>query len=317
VSTKVLFITDPLDALDYPRDTTVSLIKEFYKNGSEVQHLDFSNINEIEKLPTQRLVGCSDSKTQPFRWEKLQKQSAHNFNFIFHRKDPPVDEAYKKTCLQFENLPKKIIQINNPALISSIPEKLLPLDFPEYCIPTQIVSSFEELQKTIRKLQTEIVVKPINLFSGYGIEFFSSKTSDLDLENYYKKYGPELVLQEYVPEAETQGDLRVLMFNGLVLGAFMRRAAPGKRLQNLHQGGSIHRWELNPLQKKATSEIGNALAKRGLYFLGVDFLGDKISEINITSPMGTVQIDELYDTHCESLVLAQCLELLKKGGLAK
>jgi glutathione synthase len=163
----------------------------------------------------------------------------------------------------------------------------------------------------VRAQPLEAVVKPLGECSGRGIAFFAPSTPTPELAAYWAALtDPDgAVVQPYQPAITTHGDLRILVMNRRVLGSVARIPRPGSRLANLHQGASVRPFDPTPRQLAAVAAVADALTPRGLYLLGLDFIGDLLSEINFTSPSALVQINEVSQTRAE-LVLVDEIERL-------
>src|SRR3989338_7531814 len=241
-----LIAADPMETFLPATDTTTLLAHELLRRGIAVDYLDLSRmdwrqppvqyLSQLDVAPIEEvfLHDQPPFRLGPRRLERVQKYSA-----ILQRKDPPVNELFVGHCKAFSDAPRKILQVNDPQNTWRVSEHELPLSFPEYSLSTCVVSSREELINAIRKTVVVLVAKPSNTCSGWGIEFFSRNTKTEELNRYWDRWavnGGRLVLQEYAPEIETIGDLRVLVMNARIIGSVLRKPRPGSRLANLHQG---------------------------------------------------------------------------------
>lgn len=177
-------------------------------------------------------------------------------------------------------------------------EHLLPASFPEHSIPTFHCGDFAGFVAAVRAQPVEAVVKPIGECSGHGIAFFRPDTDEAGLSAWWQQYG-EAVVQPYQDAVTTRGDLRILVCNRRILGSVTRIPRPGSRLANLHQGASFRAFDPTPRQLEAVRAVADDLTARGLYLLGLDFIGDLLSEINFTSPSAMVQINEVMNKRAE------------------
>ena len=153
--------------------------------------------------------------------------------------------------------------------------------------------------QAVRAQESEAVVKPFDECSGVGIEFLPNDVPEPKLREYWEQRKPAVIVQPFIEEIHKSGDLRILVMNGKVMGQVLRVPREGSRLANLHQGATGRAYTPSAFQLQACEVIGRDLAKKGLYLLGLDFIGEKISEINITCPSAMAQINEVMNKRTE------------------
>jgi glutathione synthase len=317
MSKRVLVTGDPVATITPDSDTTLLLLTEALKRGWEVDYADVRRIDLsadfLKVLPVQRVLHAEPDDAN-FLGVDLRRavDVAESYDVIIHRKDPPVDAFYRAVHEPFARLPAHILQINNPAKIGAYHEKLLPLRFPAYAAPTTLCESFEAFVVAVRAARPEAVAKPVDLYSGIGIEFFKPDAEESELRKFWELRKPRVVVQPFLPAIEESGDLRVLTMSGKIVGCVLRKPKAGSRLANLHQGGSANAWQISPGQKAAALEIAAELMKEGLYLLGLDFIGEKITEINITSPTTVPSMNRLYGMRGEAVIWDEIEELLAR-----
>ena len=227
---------------------------------------------------------------------------------IIVRKDPPFDRRYFYTTLLLDFLPESTRVSNSPQSLRDWNEKLSALDFPEYCPPTLVASQWTAIKAFAEEHESRLVIKPLDGNGGKGIEFVNH--DDPKIEEVFKKatnnFSHQIVIQKYVPETK-EGDVRVLFVKDKVLGAIIRKAPEGKELNNLDQGATAHPWELTPKQKQICDEMGPKMLARGVTFVGIDFLGDTLIEINVTSSTGLQEISKFYNKPFHHMVIEELL----------
>lgn len=307
---KILFIMDPREKILPHMDTSLRIIESFLEHQHEIYYWDVLSFQKfpINELPIERVTSCDHRESNFLKSESPKEMNCEDFDIIFHRLDPPVDDFYKKYCQAFEAL-KKPLQINDPWEISNTYEHVLPTEYPQYSIPTKICKTYTDFENEILSQDKESVAKPINECSGIGIEFFNSQTEKHVLKKYWDKYSPDVIVQPYRDIITESGDLRVLVFNEVILGGVLRKAAQGSRLSNIHAGGSAHPFELTPEQIAISQEVCRELKKRKLYFIGLDFIGNELSEINITSPTTLTYINDFYKVKAEETIVQESIKL--------
>ncbi len=319
MSSRYLIVADPLDRLNPTFDLGVCISRELLRRGLHVDYLDL--LASDPELPTETYLGslpvreilAADAAADPF-WKlgPLRAADVREYGVILQRKDPPVDATFVAYGRHFEKAPREILQVNRPPATHELSEHTLILEFPEYAAPTWVCSTPEELAAAVRGLRGDAVVKPKNTYSGIGIRFFPPAVGFDELAAYWRRWGPEVVVQPYLKELEETGDLRILTIGDRILGSVLRVPAPGSRLANLHQGGTAAAWEPTPRQLEACREISGRLAGRGLHLLGFDFIGEYLTEINITSPTTIVQINQVMGKRAD-VELVDELERMRAG----
>ena len=307
---KFLLAGEPVESFHPHLDTGVALAKEILRRG---HGLDYCNLvttpyaipsaQYLSRLPVQQVLNVEFEKTPAFQMEPTRFVNAEDYQVILQRKDPPVDEVYRGHAKHFATLPESIVQMNDPNMTTRFSEHLLPQRYPKYACPTFICRSYDEFAAKVKSADGEMVAKPMHLFSGIGIEFFSKNTDASVLKTYWKKYQPEVVVQPYLNEVTTLGDVRILVINGRVIGAVRRLPKEGSRLANLHQGATIAPATATARQLAACDVVSEDLSPRGLYLLGLDFIGDYLTEVNITCPSALRQVNETAGVCGEEIVI--------------
>jgi glutathione synthase len=290
MKTRYLLVADSLEDLNPEFDLGVCVSTELIRRGIAVDYVDLpatnpeqSSVDYLSKLPVHEILS-SDAERKPF-WELGPERRAdvREFRVILQRKDPPVNESFISRTRHFEEAPEEIVQINRPPATYELSEHTAALGFPEYAAPTAVCTNLEELVGAVRALPGEAVLKPENTYCGIGIEFFEPGVSEEKLAAYWNEWKPHVM----------SGDLRILTINDKVLGSVLRVPAEGSRLANLHQGAVAARLEPTPHQLEACRVVAEELNPLGLYLLGLDFIGDDLTEVNFTSPTTIVQVNRV------------------------
>jgi len=300
MTTRYLIVADPVDTLIPTFDLGVCVSRELLARGIAVDYLDLlaSNPNQpsteyLAALPV-REIHSADADRVPF-WELggARTASVEDYRVILQRKDPPVDDRFVAYSRHFEATPDSIVQINRPPATYQLSEHTVILRYPEHAAPTFVCSSFDELVAAVRSFDGEVVGKPKNTYCGIGVTFLSNTASDSELEAFWRQWQPEVIIQPYLREIEETGDLRILTINQRVLGSVLRVPAAGSRLANLHQGATAAALAPTARQLEACRAVAADLNPLGLYFLGLDFIGDHLTEVNFTSPTTIVQMNQV------------------------
>lgn len=314
---RYLIVADPLSALNPVFDLGVCLSEELLQRGFEVDYLDLlshdSDLNRdsyLRDLPVRSILSA-DSGRDPF-WKlgSPHSSSAGDYDVILHRKDPPVDSVFIAHHRHFVDLP--ILQINHPPATYELSEHTIAMRFPEFAAPSTICFSFDELRAAIRSRTREVVCKPKNTYCGIGISFLQPEASEDQIREFWEEWAPEVIVQDYIPEIETSGDLRILTLQDHVLGSVLRVPAPGSRLANLHQGATSARLEPTPRQLECCRRVAAELNPLGLHLLGLDFIGEYLTEVNFTSPTTLVQINQVNGIRADQ-EMVDILEEMYRG----
>lgn len=303
---RYLVVADSPERIQPKYDTSLRLSAELLRRGIEVDYCDVAQLDSsldattyLASLPVTELRAVDPKKT-PF-WERghVRRASVDEYDVILQRKDPPVDDDFIAHAKLFAAAPKRILQINNPDENWRYSEHALPADYPGLSVPTRVCRNEQELLAAVRAHAGESVAKPYDECSGNGIRFFAQNAPETELSEYFRANLPAVILQPFVDEITKSGDLRILTMNGKIMGSVLRVPREGSRLANLHQGATAQRYVPSKAQNEAARLVAADLLKKGLYLLGIDFIGEKISEINITSPSAMAQINEVMNKRTE------------------
>ncbi|MFC2144289.1 hypothetical protein ACFLQM_01225 [Acidobacteriota bacterium] len=300
MKTRYLLVADSLEDLNPEFDLGVCVSTELISRGIAVDYLDLpatdpeqSSKDYLAGLPVREIL-LSDAAREPF-WELGPERTAdvEEYRVILQRKDPPVDDGFISRTRHFEKAPEEIVQINRPPATYELSEHTAALRFPEYAAPTAVCTSLDGLIEAVRDLPGEAVLKPENTYCGIGIQFFEPGVSEEQLAAYWDAWKPHVIVQPFLEAIESSGDLRILTINDKVLGSVLRVPAEGSRLANLHQGAIAAKLEPTTRQLDACRAAAEELNPLGLYLLGLDFIGDDLTEVNFTSPTTIVQVNRV------------------------
>jgi glutathione synthase len=224
---------------------------------------------------------------------------------VFVRKDPPFDAQYLHLTQLLDLASKSTLIVNSPQGLRDANEKLFALQFAQYTPRTLVTSSPTRIQEFLREIGGEGVLKPLDGAGGFGVVLLRRDDPNLraliDLET--QEGRQPALLQEYLP-AVKGGDKRVLVLDGKILGA-IRRVPHGNDIRaNIHVGGTVEPAELNDVEQDLVSAVGGLLRSRGLWFAGLDLIGERLIEINVTSPTGIQQLAKHLGRPVEQEVIA-------------
>jgi glutathione synthase len=218
------------------------------------------------------------------------------------RQDPPFDMSYISATHILEHIHPKTLVVNNPVSVRNAPEKIFVTHFPGVMPPTLITSDAEEV-KSFRTENKDIIVKPLYGNGGAGVFHIKPDDENLNslLEMFTSMWREPIIVQRYVPEVR-QGDKRIILVDGKPVGAVNRVPASGEARSNMHVGGRPEKSTLSKREQEICAAIGPALKERGLIFVGIDVIGDYLTEINVTSPTGIQEINRFDGGSLEALV---------------
>lgn len=294
---------DPIHAINIDADSTFVLMLEAQRRGHGLWYytpktLSLHGGRVIAKA--QRVADIRRKKGDHVELGPLEPLDLSMMDVVLLRQDPPFDMAYITTTHLLERLHPRTLVVNDPAHVRNAPEKLFVTHFQELMPPTLITVDKDEIL-AFRKEHKDIVVKP--LFGNGGSGVFHVKPDDENLgtilEVFTQMYREPIIAQRYIPEIR-KGDKRIILVDGKAAGAVSRMPQEGEARANFHAGGAARKAELTPREKMICDAIGPALQERGLVFVGIDVIGDYLTEINVTSPTGIQEINRLSGTKIES-----------------
>ena len=297
---RYLLVADSLEDLNPEFDLGVCLSTELLGRGIAVDYLDLpatdpeqSSESFLGNLPVREILSSDAARSSFWELGAGRTSDVGEYRVILQRKDPPVDEGFISRTRPFEAAPQEIVQINRPPATYELSEHKTALRYPKYAAPTAVCSSAEEVVEAVRALSGEVVLKPDNTYCGIGVTFVQPSVTEDELRAYWKQWKPQVIVQPFLEAIETSGDLRILTINDKVLGSVLRVPAGGSRLANLHQGATAARLEPTARQLEACRIVAEDLNPLGLHLLGLDFIGEDLTEVNFTSPTTIVQINQV------------------------
>jgi glutathione synthase len=302
---KLLFILDPLVSLKIYKDTSVAIMREALARGHSVyvcQQHDVFLRNETVKISAAKF--CFSDKEVWYELSQAEEVLPKNFDAILMRIDPPFDNEYLYSTYLLElavNQGARVI--NNPTSVRSWNEKLSVAKFPQFA-PEFLVTSSHDLIRAFLENHQDIVVKPLDGMGGSGI--FRLTLADPNIGVILEtatQFGTQTIMaQRYLPEIK-QGDKRIIIINGKPLPfALARVPKTGETRGNLAAGGTGITQVLTTRDLEIASTIGKTLKQEGLFLVGLDVIGEHLTEINVTSPTGMVEIatqTKDLDTPCK------------------
>ena len=284
---KLAFVMDPISKIAYKKDSTLAMMIEAQQSEHEIYYVEPHDLYFDMEIPSciTSSISVQYKESGWFQKDTPFVTGLDFFDVILMRQDPPFDMNYVNNTYILEaalNLGVKVF--NNPAALRDDNEKLSILRYPNLITQTIVSSSKSIIEKFINN-HNEVVIKPLGLMGGQGIERI--KLGDKNLDNLLNKISEKqekMMIQKFIPEV-FEGDKRVLLIDGEDCGFAVSRIPQGDDFRgNLAAGGKAEVVELNERDKEIIQSIKPDLEKKGIMIAGIDILGNYLTEINITSP---------------------------------
>ena len=301
---KVAFQMDPPAGLNVTSDTTLMLAEEAQKRGYDCYYYTPSDLSwrEGEVLATLRPMDVDTSHEQFCELGEGTLTPLSNLQVVWMRQDPPFDLAYITATHILEHLPKTTRVYNDPKGVRESPEKLSPLFFKEFMPPT-LISRDAAAIAAFAAEHRSIIAKPLYGFGGRSV--FKLEADDPNIrtlhEHWCETSREPLMWQAFLPEVNKE-DRRILLVNGEIAAVFGRLPGEGSIRANMRVGGKPVAATLTRQQEKICRALKPYLKAHGLLLVGLDVIGDYLTEINVTSPTGLRAVEKLYDLNLAKLV---------------
>jgi len=292
MSLKVAVQMDPIEGVNIEGDTTFLMMETAQARGHSlfVYTTDTLAMDEGRVFARGRDVTVQRKKGDHARLGDYGRVELTDFDVILLRQDPPFDMNYIDSTFFLEKVHPKTLVVNDPVAVRNAPEKLLVTDFPDLQPPTLITADRAAIAE-FRARHGDVVLKPLNGKGGSGVTRHMADDPNLEaLLEIHAELSPEpVILQKFLPSV-TKGDKRILLVDGEAVGAINRVPQAGQIRSNLAVGGRAEAVELTARDREICAAIGPELKARGLLFVGIDVIGDWLTEINVTSPTGAVAL---------------------------
>ncbi len=284
---------DPMETVNIDGDTTFALAEVAQARGMALfeygpEHLSY-NEGRIEAFARPMTVQRERGNHVHFE-DRRVLNLADDVDVVWMRQDPPFDMAYITAAHLLERLKGDTLVVNDPEWVRSCPEKILPLDYPEL-MPETLITRDRRAIDAFRAKHKDIILKP--LFGNGGAGVFRVKSDDSNysslLEMFMESSREPVIAQAFLKDV-SKGDKRVIIIDGEPVGAINRVPQKGETRSNMHVGGTAVPTELTEDDLRICRAIGPMLKERGQILVGIDVIGDKMTEINITSPTGVQEL---------------------------
>lgn len=313
---KLGVVMDPIGSINYQKDSTLAMLHEAALRGWELYYFEQADLFVKNGVPfghARRLHVFQDA-TKWYEFGASERLPLAEFDMILMRKDPPFNEEYIYTTYILEHAEHLgVLVVNRPQALRDANEKLFATYFPECMAPTIVTQSIALLHEFWQE-QRDIVCKPLNSMGGTSV--FRLRVNDVNapavfaaLTDNNQRY---MMAQQFIP-AITAGDKRILLIDGEPLPVALARVPQGNDWRgNLALGA---KGKVQPLTERdlfICQQVGPVLRAHGLYFVGIDVIGDYLTEINVTSPTCIREIDAGAMTNIAAMLLDRLLQIRKK-----
>ncbi len=286
---------DPIERINVRGDSTFAMLLEAQTRAYAISYYtpDRLSLRGGKVTATVRPAVLRDVVGDHVTLGEPKHVDLSTFDVVLLRQDPPFDLAYITSTHILERIHPKTLVVNDPAHVRNAPEKVFVTEFPDLMPPTLLTRDLEAI-KAFRAEHGDIVMKPLYGKGGEGV--FLLKREDLNFGSLYDLFSTlfreQWVVQKFLP-AVKDGDKRIILVDGEFAGAVNRVPAADDLRSNMVRGGTPAATDLTAREREICDRIGPALRERGLLFVGIDVIGDYLTEINVTSPTGIRSIKTL------------------------
>ncbi|MBV6633978.1 MAG: glutathione synthase [Alphaproteobacteria bacterium] len=300
---------DPMDGIDINADSSYMMALEAQSRGYKLYHylptaLRFED-GKVSATAHPMEVWRPESNDKAdgyYRFGPAEELDIASTDVVLMRQDPPFDMAYITATHFLEHVADQTLVVNDPASVRNAPEKLFATHFPGLLPPTLITRDAAAI-RAFREKHKDIIIKPIFGNGGAGVFHLPPGDENLGslIEMFEAASREPVICQRYLPEIK-QGDKRIILIEGEPVGAVSRMPEDGEARANFHAGGSAAKTGLTAREQEICHLIGPTLREQGLIFVGIDVIGDYLTEINVTSPTGIQEINALDGIRIEALL---------------
>jgi glutathione synthase len=294
---------DPIEHINIETDSTFVMALEAQTRGYRLYHYHPNRLSFDEgkvSAKARELTLKREAGNHYALGDWVQLDLATDADVVLMRQDPPFDMAYITATHVLEHIHPKTLVVNDPVSVRNAPEKLLVTHFAELMPPTLITADKDRIL-AFRQKHGDIIVKPLYGNGGAGVFHLRPDDANLNalLELFSERSREPVIVQRYLPEVR-RGDKRIILIDGKPAGAINRVPASGESRSNLHVGGRAEKAPLTARDKEICAAIGPTLREKGLIFVGIDVIGDYLTEINVTSPTGLQEINRFDGVKLEA-----------------
>ena len=293
MSLKIAVQMDPIASINPAGDSTFAMMLEAQARGHKIDYYVAQTLalrDNVVSADVAPITVFDKPKGEHFALGAFGRVDLSTYDVVLMRQDPPFDMNYITISHILERLHPKTFVVNPPAAVRNAPEKILVTEFPQLMPPTLVTRDRAQIH-AFRKEHGNIIVKPLYGNGGAGVFFIQEGDQNLAslIELFEQSFREPFMVQKYLPDVR-KGDKRIIIIDGEPAGAINRIPADGEARSNMHVGGRPEIIDLTPRDREICATIGPALKERDMIFVGIDVIGDYLTEINVTSPTGIREI---------------------------
>jgi glutathione synthase len=283
---------DHINSIRIAGDTTFALCLEAQKRGHVLYHYTPDRLNMRDGVVSARVeeLNVRDIEGDYYTLGEKVSRDLSEMDVVLLRQDPPFDMNYITTTHILERIHPKTLVVNDPAWVRNSPEKIIVTEFPDLMPETLITKDPLEIA-AFRKEFGDIILKPLYGNGGAGV--FHLADGDRNLTSLMEMFGQifrePFIAQRYLKDVRS-GDKRIILIDGEPVGAINRVPSETDARSNMHVGGRAEKTELTEREREICARIGPSLRERGFILVGIDVIGDFMTEINVTSPTGVREV---------------------------
>jgi glutathione synthase len=290
---KIAVQMDPIASINPVGDSTFAMMLEAQARGHKVDYYVPQSLALRDNKVSAEVAAITvfdKPKGEHFALGDFARADLAAYDVLLMRQDPPFDMNYITISHMLERLHPKTFVVNPPAAVRNAPEKILVTEFPQLMPPTLVTRDRGQIRE-FRKEHGNIILKPLYGNGGAGVFLLQEGDQNLAslIELFEQNFREPFMVQRYLPEVR-KGDKRIILVDGEPVGAINRVPAEGEARSNMHVGGRPEIVDLTPRDREICATIGPALKERDMIFVGIDVIGDYLTEINVTSPTGIREI---------------------------
>lgn len=295
---------DPIGQVNIDADSTFRIAEEAQKRGHRLFYYtpDKLYFREGEVRAKGHPLTVRRVKGDHFTLGDLGDVRLSDFDVVWLRQDPPFDMAYITTTHLLDLIHPETLVVNDPFWVRNAPEKLLVLQFPDLTPPTAIARDLDTI-RAFKADHGDVILKPLYGNGGAGV--FRLDENDRNLSSLYELFTgfsrEPLIVQKFLP-AVAKGDKRIILVDGEPVGAINRVPQAGETRSNMHVGGRPEKVSLTERDREICAAIGPTLREKGQIFVGIDVIGDWLTEINLTSPTGIQELERFDGTNTAEVI---------------
>jgi glutathione synthase len=290
---KIAVQMDHISSVQIEGDSTFALMLEAQARGHDLWHYEVPSLAMRDGVVSARgeSVKVADEKGKHFQLGAQARRDLSDFDVVLMRQDPPFHMGYITATHLLERIHPKTLVVNDPTEVRNAPEKIFVTEYPDL-MPETLITRDDAAIRAFREEFGDIILKPLYGNGGAGV--FRVREGDQNLSSLLELFdgaypAEPYIAQRYLP-AVRKGDKRIILIDGEAVGAINRVPGEDEARSNMHVGGRAEKIDITDREREICAAIGPELKKRGFIFVGIDVIGDVMTEINVTSPTGIREV---------------------------